>query len=110
MCVCVCVRTPLWYHHPILKYKYIFFFALNSQTGIGWGDAVTDLSNTDLPLQSTTMSGWAAFVTWRGTYITKQLSWTNSVSLKNKIVVLVVDGWLCLISLSLLLFCQYSPG
>lgn len=42
--------------------------------GIGWGDAVTDLSNTDLPLQPTTMSGWAAFVTWRGTYIVR-LDW-----------------------------------
>lgn len=46
----------------------------------GWGDGVTDLSNSDLPLKNFTMSGWAAFLTWRGTYITKQLSWSNSVS------------------------------
>ena len=45
-----------------------------SMAGIGRGDAVTDLSNTDLPLQPTTMSGWAAFVTWRGTYIVR-LDW-----------------------------------
>lgn len=67
---------------PMFQYK-----NRGSMAGIGWGDAVTDLSNTDLPFQKTTMSGWAAFLTWRGTYITKQLSWTNSVSFP-KIIVL----------------------
>lgn len=56
-----------------------------SMAGIGGWDAVTDLSNSDLPLQKITMSGWAAFVTWRATYVTKQLSWTNSVSITDKI-------------------------
>lgn len=52
---------------PTFQYK-----NRGSMAGIGFGDAVTDLSNTDLPFQQTTMSGWAAFLTWRGTYITKR--------------------------------------
>lgn len=67
---------------PTFQYK-----NRGSMAGIGWGDAVTDLSNTDLPFQKTTMSGWAAFLTWRGTYITKQLSWTNSVRVSQSFVV-----------------------
>ncbi|GAX22180.1 hypothetical protein FisN_19Lh240 [Fistulifera solaris] len=45
--------------------------------GMGFGGGVTDLTNTDLPSPKTTMSGTAAFVTWRTTYLTKQLSWKN---------------------------------
>lgn len=61
------------------KAPYFQYKNRGSMAGIGFFDAVTDLSGSDLPLKGFTMSGWAAFLTWRGTYITKQLSWTNSI-------------------------------
>lgn len=48
-----------------------------SMAGMGFGGGVTDLTNTDLPSPRTTMSGFIAFLTWRTTYLTKQLSWSN---------------------------------
>jgi NADH dehydrogenase FAD-containing subunit len=57
---------------PIFQYKNRGAMAV-----IGFGDAVTDLTDTDLPSPKTTMSGFLAFLTWRGTYLTKQLSWSN---------------------------------
>eukprot|EP00977_Amphora_coffeiformis_P000888 scaffold190_cov171-Amphora_coffeaeformis.AAC.13 len=71
---------------PTFQYK-----NRGAMAGIGFGDAVTDLSNTDLPFQKTTMSGWAAFLTWRGTYVTKQLSWTNSVSIAHRLLKLFLS-------------------
>ena len=58
---------------PMFQYK-----NRGSVAVIGWGDAVTDLSNSDLPLQGFTMSGWAAFLTWRGKY---QLTWRDNHSI-----------------------------
>jgi NADH dehydrogenase/NADH:ubiquinone reductase (non-electrogenic) len=66
------LNTVLCKSAPIFQYK-----NRGAMAGIGFGDAVTDLTNTDLPSPRTTMSGWAAFLTWRGVYLTKQLSWSN---------------------------------
>jgi len=48
-----------------------------AMVGMGFGGGVSDLTNTDLPLPKITTSGVAAFLMWRSTYLTKQLSWTN---------------------------------
>lgn len=50
-----------------------------AMAGMGFGSGVVDLTNTDLPSPKTTISGAAAFATWRTTYLTKQLSWSNMV-------------------------------
>mmetsp|Transcript_162 Transcript_162/g.178 ORF Transcript_162/g.178 Transcript_162/m.178 type:complete len:88 (+) Transcript_162:1-264(+) len=48
-----------------------------SLAGMGFGGGVGDLTNTDFPSPDATMSGLVAFLTWRTTYLTKQLSWSN---------------------------------
>ena len=74
---------------PTFQYK-----NRGSMAGIGFGDAVTDLSNTDLPFQKTTMSGWAAFLTWRGTYITSTSCGLNAVNHTRDFVAnVVVDSF-----------------
>ena len=50
-----------------------------AMAGMGFGSGVVDLTNSDLPSPKTTISGAAAFATWRATYLTKQLSWTNMI-------------------------------
>lgn len=50
-----------------------------AMAGMGFGSGVVDLTNTDLPSPKMTIDGAAAFATWRATYLTKQLSWSNMV-------------------------------
>ena len=45
--------------------------------GMGFGGGVTDLTGTELPMPDAKISGLVAFLTWRTTYLTKQLSWSN---------------------------------
>lgn len=48
-----------------------------AMASMGFGGGVTDLKSTDLPSPKTTLSGYASFVVWRSTYLTKQLSLQN---------------------------------
>jgi len=48
-----------------------------SLAAMGFGGGVADMSKTDLPFPKTKISGLAAFIMWRATYMTKQLSWSN---------------------------------
>eukprot|EP00592_Proboscia_alata_P016593 CAMPEP_0194396744 /NCGR_PEP_ID=MMETSP0174-20130528/125159_1 /TAXON_ID=216777 /ORGANISM="Proboscia alata, Strain PI-D3" /LENGTH=480 /DNA_ID=CAMNT_0039192845 /DNA_START=1993 /DNA_END=3435 /DNA_ORIENTATION=- len=48
-----------------------------SMAVMGSGGGVADLTHTELPIVKTKLSGFAAFVIWRTTYLTKQLSWSN---------------------------------
>jgi len=50
-----------------------------SLAGMGFGGGVADLTKSELPLPKTGFTGFAAFVAWRGTYLTKQLSWSNMI-------------------------------
>ena len=57
---------------PSFRYK-----NRGSLAAMGFGGGVADLSKIDLPFSKTKVSGVAAFVMWRATYLTKQLSWSN---------------------------------
>jgi len=50
-----------------------------AMASMGFGGGVTDLKSTDLPAPQTTLSGYASFVVWRSTYLTKQLSLQNTM-------------------------------
>ena len=50
-----------------------------AMASMGFGGGVTDLKSTDLPSPKTTLSGYASFLVWRSTYLTKQLSLQNMV-------------------------------
>jgi len=51
-----------------------------SLAGMGFGGGVADFTQSELPgLPKTGVTGFAAFLAWRGTYLTKQLSWSNMV-------------------------------
>lgn len=57
------------------KFRYVERGAMAS---MGFGRGIADLSRTDLP-GAPTISGFAAFVAWRGAYLSKQLSWANMI-------------------------------
>lgn len=61
---------------PSTKFQYKNRGAM---AGMGFGGGVMDLTNTDLPSPEAKMSGLVAFLTWRTTYLTKQLSWSNMI-------------------------------
>ena len=46
-----------------------------AMASMGWGGGVVD--TTKVVSGAPTMTGWAAFVAWRGAYLSKQLSWSN---------------------------------
>ena len=46
---------------------------------LGFGKGVADMTKAQLGNPSVTVTGAAAFVTWRGAYWSKQLSWSNMV-------------------------------
>jgi NADH dehydrogenase FAD-containing subunit len=48
-----------------------------SMTHAGFGSGVADLTSSELPVPKAGISGLAAFIMWRGTYASKQLSWSN---------------------------------
>jgi NADH dehydrogenase FAD-containing subunit len=48
-----------------------------SMAGMGWGGGVADLTKSELPVPGVGISGFAAFVMWRTTYLSKQLSYAN---------------------------------
>ena len=50
-----------------------------AMASMGFGGGVTDLKSTDLPSPKTTLSGYASFLVWRSTYLTKQLSLQNMI-------------------------------
>lgn len=58
---------------PSSKFRYVERGAMAS---MGFGRGIADLSKTDVP-GAPTISGFAAFVAWRGAYLSKQLSWSN---------------------------------
>lgn len=50
-----------------------------AMASMGFGGGVTDLKSTDLPSPKTTLSGYASFIVWRSTYLSKQLSLQNTL-------------------------------
>eukprot|EP00804_Cyclotella_cryptica_P014445 CCRYP_004788-RC/>CCRYP_004788-RC protein AED:0.15 eAED:0.15 QI:537/1/1/1/1/0.8/5/131/401 len=50
-----------------------------AMASMGFGGGVTDLKTTDLPSPKTTLSGYASFLVWRSTYLSKQLSAQNMI-------------------------------
>lgn len=50
-----------------------------AMASMGFGGGVTDLTSTDLPSPQTTLSGYASFIVWRSTYLSKQLSVQNAM-------------------------------
>ena len=62
--------------HASPKFQYKNRGAMAS---MGFGGGVTDLKSTDLPSPKTTLSGYASFLLWRSTYLTKQLSLQNMI-------------------------------
>ena len=47
-----------------------------AMASMGFGGGVLDNSKSELgPLPQ--MTGWAAFISWRGAYLSKQISWAN---------------------------------
>jgi len=64
-----------WFLTPKPEFQYKSRGAMAS---MGWGSAVVDQTDSDLPFpKGTRMTGVAAMVVWRGGYFTKQLSWSN---------------------------------
>mmetsp|Transcript_4068 Transcript_4068/g.8853 ORF Transcript_4068/g.8853 Transcript_4068/m.8853 type:complete len:534 (+) Transcript_4068:284-1885(+) len=55
------------------------YLTRGSMAALGFGGGVSDLTKTDLPLPRVATSGWLAFLLWRSTYLTKQLSYTNTI-------------------------------
>lgn len=66
------VNKILFKSSPKFQYK-----NRGSMASMGLGGGVSDLTHSNLPVPKTTISGFAANVMWRSTYLTKQLSWTN---------------------------------
>lgn len=50
-----------------------------AMASMGFGGGVTDLKHTALPLPHVTISGYASYLAWSGTYLTKQLSIQNMI-------------------------------
>ena len=57
---------------PAFQYK-----NRGSMAGMGFGSGVADLTKSELPVPGAGITGFAAFVMWRTTYLSKQLSYTN---------------------------------
>ena len=48
-----------------------------SMVAMGFGGGTTDFTKSDYPTPKVALSGFAAFLMWRGAYWTKQLSYAN---------------------------------
>jgi len=49
-----------------------------TMTSGGFGKGIVDFKGSDLPLNFD-LSGWAAYLSWKGAYASKQLSWSNMI-------------------------------
>jgi NADH dehydrogenase/NADH:ubiquinone reductase (non-electrogenic) len=61
---------------PASEFKYIERGAMAS---LGFGKGVADLTKAQLGNPHVTVTGVGAFITWRGAYWSKQLSWSNMI-------------------------------
>ena len=61
---------------PASEFQYV---ERGAMAALGFGKGVADLSKAQLGNPSVTITGAAAFVTWRGAYWSKQLSWSNMI-------------------------------
>jgi len=70
---------------PFLAFLNNFFTATSEfryierggMVSAGTGGGIADLSKSNLGVPRISLTGFAAFVSWRGAYLSKQLSWQN---------------------------------
>ena len=58
------------------KFRYI---ERGGMVSMGFGNGIADLSKSNLGVPRLSITGFAAFISWRGAYLSKQLSWQNMI-------------------------------
>lgn len=50
-----------------------------AMVSMGFGGGIADVSKNEVGMPQLSLTGIAAFISWRGAYLSKQLSWSNMI-------------------------------